>query len=150
MRGQATVEYLVLLAVAMIVAVTIIAFTTDWIPGAAMGLKERQARMYWKSMTPLAIEDWKISPTPIGAVFDIKNVGENQIELNEICAGGSCGTISGSLLPGEKKQFSTSMISCAASGVLYTLDNVSIKYDVVGGIQDQIERGDRPLIGRCA
>ena len=49
---------------------------------------------------------------------------------------------------GESKVLNAS-ITCSGIGDVYELENVSIAYNVVGGIQGMTETGERPLVGRC-
>jgi len=150
MRGQATIEYLVLLSVAIIIGLVILTFM-GFVPGLAGSLRERQSKMYWSSMWPLAIKDYKITET--GATFLIENTGSSKVIINSITAGGDTGAVSPAdyeLKPNEAKTYTVTDITCDTEGEIYELDDVSITYDVVGGIQDQVEAGDRPLIGMCA
>jgi hypothetical protein len=149
MKGQATIEYLVLLSVAIIIALVIFGFM-GWIPGMAGSMRERQSRMYWSSTYPLAIKDYK--GTSGGLVLLIQNVGDSKIIITEIRAGGNTTTITGSyqLLPGEQKQYTASQTVCGPVGSTFEFSNVSIKYDVVDGISGNVLAGDRPLIGKCA
>lgn len=150
MRGQATIEYLVLLVVVLIIALVIFGFM-GWIPEMAGSLRERQARMYWSSMWPLAIKDYKVSNTT-GITVLLQNLADSKITITGIYSGTSGGSPSPSgyqLLPGESKQFTQSSIGCTGTGTQYEISNVSITYNVVGGITGQTERGDQPIIGKC-
>lgn len=151
MKGQATIEYLVLLSVAIIIALVIFGFM-GFVPGFAGSLRERQTRMYWGSMWPLSIKDYRGSnSTSYGLTLLIQNVGDSKITIDNINASGNGTTITGdkTLLPGEQKQFNVTNTVCGPVGSNFEFDNVFITYDVSGGIQNQVELGDRPLIGKC-
>ncbi len=149
MKGQATIEYLVLLSVAIIIALVIFGFM-GWIPGMAGSIRERQSKMYWGSTYPLAIRDYKGTTT--GLILLIQNVGDSKVIVREISAGGNTTTITGSyqLLPGEQKQYTATQTVCGPVGSTFEFGNVSITYDVVDGISGNLLAGDRPLVGRCA
>jgi len=161
-KGQATIEYLVLVAVAIIIALVIFGFL-GWIPGMAGTLRERQAKMYWASAYPIAIKDYKI--TSAGATFLLENIGDDPVKLYNMTAELTNGTLvtgnfspSGyKLIQGEAKSYIIvnttnasvlDVIVCTA-GSDYELSNVSLHYDVVKGISAQTETGDRPIIGSC-
>ncbi len=153
-RGQATVEYLVLLAVAIIIALVIFAFM-GWVPGLAGSLKERQAKLFWASTFPLQIRDYKVTNSTGGATFQIQNVGDSKIQINNISMGGLNDTslspsgTSARLASGESKIFTADAIICSPAGSTYDLENVSIGYDTIGGIPGQQLTGDRPITGKC-
>ena len=149
-RGQATIEYLVLLAVALIIALVVFGLI-GFVPGLAGSLQERQSRLFWSSQFPVAIKDYKFTPT--GSEFFLQNVADFTLTIISIEMGGQ-GPASPSpspakLLPGESKKFTFSGITCTTSGTNVQFDNITISYDVTGGISGQKERGDLSLIGRC-
>jgi uncharacterized protein (UPF0333 family) len=154
-KGQATIEYLVLVAVAIIIALVIFGFL-GWIPGMAGTLRERQAKMYWASAYPVAIKDFKV--TSAGATFLMENIGDDPVKLGNMSAELTNGTAVDAaafdpekykLIQGEVKSYDITEITCDA-GEAYELTNVSIAYDVVKGIQGQVEVGDRPIVGQCS
>jgi len=154
-KGQATIEYLVLLAVAIIIALVIFAFM-GWVPGFAGSLKERQVRLFWSSQFPIQIRDYKVTPT--GSEFTLQNVGDSKIQIMNISANGVSDTSldptgnGAQLTAGQAVVFkSTGTLNCSDSGAgnVYELTNITIGYNVIGGIQNMIEGGDRPLTGRC-
>ena len=152
-RGQATIEYIVLVAVAIIIALVIFGFL-GWIPGMAGTLRERQARIYWASAWPVSIKDFQI--TSSGASFLMENMRDDPVKLYNMTVELTNGTVvtgafnpSGyKLIQGEVKSFLVVNIVCTA-GSDYELSNVSMMYDVVKGISNQSEIGDRPIIGKC-
>ncbi|VVB73390.1 Uncharacterised protein [uncultured archaeon] len=153
-KGQATIEYLVLLAVAIIIALVIFAFM-GWVPGFAGSLKERQVRLFWSSQFPIQIRDYKVTNSSGGMEMMVQNVGDSKIEILNITAAGVSDTTlspsgtSARLAAGESKVFTADAISCTGIGEVYELENVSIGYNVVDGISGMVETGERPLVGRC-
>jgi len=154
-KGQATIEYLVLVAVAIIIALVIFGFL-GWIPGMAGTLRERQAKMYWTSAYPIAIKDYKVTNSSFGATFLLENIGGDSVKLKNMTVELTNGTLVNAalipagykLIPGEAKTYNVTTIVCTP-GSDYELSNVSMTYDVVKGISDQVETGDRPIIGKC-
>lgn len=149
-KGQATVEYLVLLAVAIVIGLVVFGFM-GWIPGVAGSLRERQSKMYWASTWPLTVKEYKGANSSSGLTLLLENVADSKIIVTEIAAGGNETTITGNyqLKPGEKRQYDATNTKCGPVGTTFEFDNVSVTYDVVGGISGNAMMGDRPLIGRC-
>jgi len=148
-KGQATIEYLVLLAVAIIIALVIFAFM-GWIPGFAGSLKERQVKLYWASQFPLQIREYKLTNST-GLTLQLQNVADYEIAITGMntSIGSGSNSSDGNLLPGQSKIVTFSGITCSTPGDPYELSNISINYDITGGIQDMKEIGDRPLVGTC-
>ena len=152
-KGQATIEYLVLLAVAIIIALVIFAFM-GWIPGFAGSLKERQVKLYWASQFPIQIRDYKVS-NATGMYIQLQNVGDSKIEILNMTGGFLNDTtpdpsgVDARLSAGETKIFHFDGITCPTPGLVYELENISFGYNVIGGIQGMIESGDRELVGKC-
>jgi len=57
MKAQGATEYLVLLAVVLIVALVSVALL-GFFPGMASDAQVTQSQMYWKSASPIAITEW--------------------------------------------------------------------------------------------
>ena len=55
--GQGATEYLVLLAVVLIVALVSVALL-GFFPGMASDAQRQQSEMYWRSASPIAISEW--------------------------------------------------------------------------------------------
>lgn len=128
-----------------------------WIPGSGGSLTERRSRLYWASMYPIQVLDYKISTN--GAELHLQNVADETIVIKKIAADDMEGvptavttTITASpglsLAPGEAKTFRAASITCKKAGSKYSLD-FSIMYDVAGGITGQILDGEKPLVGTC-
>jgi hypothetical protein len=149
---KAILVWFIPLVLSVVVGLVIFGFL-GWIPGMAGTLLERQARGYWASNYPVAIRDYKI--TPSGATLLVENIGEDQLMLTTMSATLEGVEMSGifsppnyKLLQGEAKSYTISGIKCV-SGKEFRLEDVMIGFDVVKGISGQIENGDRPLIGTC-
>jgi hypothetical protein len=57
LKGQGSTEYLVLLAVVLIIALVSLALLS-FFPGTSLDAKLTQSKMYWSSASPIAIVDW--------------------------------------------------------------------------------------------
>jgi len=127
--GQGATEYLVLLAVVLIVALVSVALL-GFFPGMASDAQRTQSETYWKSASPIAITEWAARMHPGNGLtypyFMVRNSGAYPIRITGIVgADGSkatqfrsdsttCGTPSAGLYnttdyyylaPGEEKYF---------------------------------------------
>ena len=94
-KGQGATEYLVLLAVVLIVALVSVALL-GFFPGMASDAQETQSKMYWSSATPIAIVEWGARNTMSGGIawemtipfMRIRNTGNYPITITKILADG--------------------------------------------------------------
>jgi len=150
-KGQGTTEYLIILAVIIVVALVVVG-VMGWFPGLGTGITEQQSKAYWASTSPIAIKDWQITTDDTQATFAVQNlttdsvgisgmtVGGETFELaNDVnLAAGGSGTISG-VITG---------IACPTAGNVYQYD-VTITYSVAGGLAGKTQTGQKPIIGTC-
>ena len=87
-KGQGTTEYLIILAVVIVVALVVVG-VMGWFPGLATGITESQSKAYWKSASPIAITDWKITETATDATFSLQNLSTDKINVTEITVDGT-------------------------------------------------------------
>ena len=123
LRAQGATEYLVLLAVVLVIALVAIALL-GFFPGMAGDAQETQSKMYWQSATPIAITEWGARTVNTESehtvvYMRIRNTGNYQITINKVLAGN--GSITGVwtggwgpilnlnstfvIQPGEEKEF---------------------------------------------
>jgi len=94
LRGQGATEYLVLLAVVLIVALVSVALL-GFFPGMAGDAQATQSKIYWSGASPIAIVEWGARNTisPPTAEFSvpfmrIRNTGMYPITITKILADG--------------------------------------------------------------
>jgi len=92
-RGQGTTEYLIILAVVIVIALVVVG-VMGWFPGLGTGITEQQSKAYWKTAAPLAITDWKITDTPTEATFALQNMTTDKLDVTEITVDGTAIVIS--------------------------------------------------------
>ena len=91
-RGQGATEYLVLLAVVLVIALAAIALL-GFFPGMAGDAQVTQSEMYWKSATPIAVFDasTKYYSDGSGSLscvnILIRNTGSHTIKISKILGG---------------------------------------------------------------
>ena len=91
-KGQGATEYLVLLAVVLIVALVSVALL-GFFPGMASDARETQSKMYWQSANPIAITEWGArfvvdSGNHTHIYMKIRNTGSYPVRLSKILMNG--------------------------------------------------------------
>lgn len=151
-RGDATLEYLIILAIMVIIALIISAFM-GWLPGFAGSLKEHQSSMFWSSAYPLKITNYEISTSDME--ISIQNIGNSSVQLIGITTSTATNTslsptgIAAQLTAGQISRFTVTGINCSSSGVKYELYNFSIYYSVMNENSNSTETSSNPLFGTC-
>lgn len=147
-RGQGTTEYLIILAVVIVIALVVVG-VMGWFPGLGTGITEQQSKAYWKSAAPLAITDWKLTSTATEATFALQNMTTDKISLTEITVDGTAvGVTSTDIAAGATVTIQGSTGIACSTGSAYQYD-VVIGYDVVGGISGKTQTGAKPIVGTC-
>ena len=95
--AQGATEYLVLLAVVLIVALVSVALL-GFFPGMASDAQITQSQMYWQSATPIAITEWAARYANVSAEYThiymrIRNTGSYPIRLSKILINGRSTTL---------------------------------------------------------
>jgi len=139
MKGQGATEYLVLLAVVLIVALVSVALL-GFFPGMAQDAQITQSQAYWRSTTPVAIvEGGAEGYVPNGFTYlylRLRNTGAYPIRITGIVGadnvkitqfwGATCGLAGYAnmsdyyyLAPGEEKYFAAWLFSAPCDWRLY-------------------------------
>jgi len=145
-RGQGTTEYLIILAVIIVVAL-VVANVMGWFPGLGLTITQQQSKAYWQSTSPFALVDWEVSSST--GSFVVRNQTADRIEVEEITLDGTAVAITdANITAGNRATFSGTGITCT-TGQPYTY-NVVITYTVDGGLANAKQTGSKPLVGICS
>jgi hypothetical protein len=151
-KAQGATEYLVLLAVVLIVALVSVALL-GFFPGMASDSKISQSESYWKSASPFAIIEDSISAgnTTVNAsgTFTLMNMkADGQYTITSLNVS-SCtpNTTSTSFAPGEVKK-----MSFGGCGVTFTVGttydwSVNITYTTPNGVSGK-QYGGKNVVGK--
>lgn len=157
MKGQGATEYLVLLAVVLIVAMVAIVLL-GFFPGLAVDAKISQSDAYWRgAVRPFAILEHSQSSTQANLTLVIQNKEAEQRVLNNITVSGS--GLTGDYQPtgtnayfsaGEKRTFYIPLTggNCT-QGNSYEY-KVNFDYNNSDHTIRQWEYGEKPLVGKCS
>jgi len=144
-KGQASTEYLVILAVVIIVALVVVAVLGGFID-IGRGAGEQASKSYWRT-ADIGLVDWTIAGT--SGTFVIRNNQDYQVRLTNISVGNSTLTPpTGILAPGATATVSGTTPTCA-SGDAYAY-TVSVTYDnTEHGITGKVFTGAKDIVGTC-
>ena len=148
MKGQVSTEYLIILAVVLVVALVVV-FLVGGFAGLGAASLETQSKNYWAGSSPYSIKTFKASNTTLD--LEVVNNDLEQLTLTDITIDGtsifSTSTVFDS---GETIVLSgTLAATCGDSGDPYQYPNVEITYDK-GAITGLKQVGAKPLVGKCS
>jgi hypothetical protein len=145
-RGQGATEYLVLLAVVLIVALVSVALL-GFFPGMAGDARITQSQSYWRGQAnPVAILDASVFLTT--ATLSLQNKGATQITMTNFTVAGLSNNTSVSFGAGESKTVTVTGLTSCAAGTVFD-QAVVIKYTGSSGITN-IQTGAKNLVLKCA
>lgn len=131
-KGQASVEYLVILAVVLIIALVVVAALGGFIDiGRQAG--PQASRTYWRT-AEIGLLDWVLSSGGDDTLV-IKNNLDYRINVTNVTIGSSEQVVGTVLSPGESKTVLKGWITCTSDDsftykVVFEYDNV--EYNVTG------------------
>ncbi|VVB57520.1 Uncharacterised protein [uncultured archaeon] len=162
-KGQGATEYLVLLAVVLIVAMVAIALL-GFFPGLSYDAKKSESDSYWQGARPFQVSEHSQTGTVLTLV--IRNVEANQLKMVNISVAGGAfvsyvngtgginftsATPSGPYIgSGESKVIQATDLSATncSSGSIYEY-MVNFTYDS-GSITNKKQYGAKTIIGKCS
>ncbi|MFA5108755.1 MAG: hypothetical protein WC492_04465 [Candidatus Micrarchaeia archaeon] len=156
-KGQGATEYLVLLAVVLIVAMVAIALL-GFFPGLAGDAKKAQSDAYWRGTArPFSILEHSQQSGTTNITLLVQNVEANQQSITNLSISGS--GLHGSLVPatdqsffsgGEKKVLVIPLSGSCTAGNSYEYHVNFTFSNSDGTISNQKQYGEKTLIGKCA
>ncbi len=155
-KGQGSTEYLVILAVVLIIALVAIAIL-GFFPGLATDAQKTQSDSYWQGVAfPFRIVESKASNGVLSVI--LQNANSQALTLNSMSVEGSNVTpgLPVVFLGGEKKltQFNVSISSVCNSSTRYAIAGNTISFNYSSNaLQNQVQGGDaavKDLVGTCS
>jgi hypothetical protein len=150
-RGQVSTEYLVILAVVLVVALVVV-YLVGGFSILGSGSLATQSRDYWGSTSPLAITAVKVA-SPNSVALQVANDGMQPLTLTEIdLVNSSIGITTTLLNPGQSTVLSGTLpagVSNCTTGQPFTYNNVTLYY-TTGTISAIKETGIKGLVGTCS
>jgi hypothetical protein len=145
-RGQGATEYLVLLAVVLIIALVAI-MLLGYFPGMATDAKITQSHSYWRGdARPFAITEHAINSSGFGS-FILQNMeADGPFVITMLQVGAYNNSSNFSFAAGEGKTLTIAGMGTNSAGSLYDV-NVTITYTSPGGISNR-QYGTKNIVGR--
>jgi len=152
-KGQTSVEYLVLLAIAIVIAVVAVGVLSGFIKIGTATTYKKKGNIYWKS-ADIGIMDWEIYTTTAtqNSTIVLQNNKEYQIKINwvSVDSGTTTYAVDKTLLPGDVyNMVAAAPFNCTAGGS-YSY-SVTFSYDnLEHGVLDKTFTGIEKLAGTCS
>ena len=146
-RGQGATEYLVLLAVVLIIALVSIALL-GFFPGMASDARITQSNSYWRGEArPFAILEHMVAGSTGAGSFVLQNYeAPGTLTVSNFSVGNASYTTTTTFAPGETKTVNVSGMATSAAGQIYDLAIV-ITYTSQNGITSK-QYGSKNVIGK--
>jgi hypothetical protein len=146
-KGQVSTEYLVILAVVLVVALVVVALVSGVTPVSG-GVSDTQSKNYWSATSPLKISEWKYSGTSLQ--LTLESTDAKKITITDISIeGSSVYSTNTTYTIGESKSITATMSSACVAGELFELSDVTFTYSK-DGVDGLTQRGDKPIVGTCS
>ncbi len=147
-KGQVSTEYLVILAVVLVIALAVVYLVSQG-SGTESTTLETQSHAYWRGVQPLALLDYSVSGTAL--TLELQNTGGGVVTLTQISGTDiPASAMNLRFAPGQTRVISATLSSsCGATGTQYIYENVSFTYNI-GQITGKTFVGAKPLAGTCS
>lgn len=147
-KGQVSTEYLVILAVVLVVAL-IVVYLVGGFSGLGAGALETASKNYWGSTSPFAITTFKVSGTTME--LELTNNDLETLGVTDVSVGGlTIYSTAKNFTSGQKAVITGTLgTTCGAAGTPFSYDNVVITYNK-GAVSAIKQTGTKPLVGKCS
>lgn len=147
-KGQVSTEYLVILAVVLVIALVVV-YLVGGFSGLGASSIETTSKNYWAGASPFAVKTVSVSGTTMNIEF--QNNDLEQLTITDVSVGGSSVfSTNTTYSSGENKVVTATLgTACGSSGAPYTYNNVTITY-TKGTITGLKEVGNKPFVGKCS
>jgi uncharacterized protein (UPF0333 family) len=147
-KGQASTEYLVVLAIILVVALVVV-YLVGGFAGMGAGTVETQSQQAWAAASPFSITIIKQAGTTLE--MELRNNDVDTLTITDISMDNvSVFSTNTSFTSGEKKIINaTTATACGNQGTAFSHQNVIITYDK-SSISGKTQVGSRAIMGKCS
>ena len=147
-RGQVSTEYLVILAVVLVIALVVV-YLVGGFSGLGASSLETTSKNYWAGASPFSITQAKLAGTAIQ--LNIQNNDLQQLTVTDISVGGTSVFSTSTTFASGQSQVLTGTLgaTCGAVGAPYQYSNITITY-TKGTLTGLKEVGQKDLVGKCS
>ena len=149
-RGQAAIEYLIILAVVVIIALIVIGVIGGF-PGMTRGISERDSASYWAA-ADIGITRYYMSATTVYSQLVVRNNRLFAINFTGISLDSGSNILNYTtgivIAPGSSVAVNLTATGCSPAGTSYSKNiNISYKDATYGNVYSFT--GEKPLVGTC-
>lgn len=147
-KGQVSTEYLVILAVVLVIALVVV-YLVGGFSGLGAGSIETQSKNYWGSTAPFAITAFKASGTTLE--LEVRNNDLDRLVLTSV-SGVGLGTsnLTTSFTSGQTQVVTVTLDdACGVTGTPFTYEDIVMIYNK-GQLTGLAQAGTKPLVGKCS
>ncbi len=149
LRGQGTTEYLIILAVVIVIALVVVG-VMGFLPGLGTSVTASQSKAYWGAASPLAITDWEFDDDAAGCDLVLRNQTSGKITVTGVETEGAALTISNTALTAGQESALAITGGCQTCSTGDPYDyNILITYDTTK-LTGKTQTGTTSLVGTCA
>jgi len=147
-KGQVSTEYLVILAIVLVVALVVV-YLVGGFAGLGAGSLETQSKNAWGAANPFSITGWKASGTTLE--LQMQNNDLEKLTITDIALeGASVFSTSTAFNSGESKVVTATLAAaCAPASTPFTYNNVVVTY-TKGSITGLKQTGAKPIVSKCS
>ncbi|MBM3282155.1 MAG: class III signal peptide-containing protein [Candidatus Diapherotrites archaeon] len=144
-RGQGTTEYLIILAIVIVIALVVVGVLGGF-PSLGAGVSEGTSKTYWMGTSPLAITEYSVSTTT--GTLVVKNMTASAITLDDVNYNGAMASLTDVVIgAGATVNVTDTDFTCSTRGQVYT-KTIALKYNTTN-LSGQFFTGIQPLVGQC-
>lgn len=140
-KAQGTIEYLIIVAVVIVIALVVVGILLNFGKGGAIG--ESDAKINWGSATPWGIIEWDANLDTLTIV--LKNNTANTLDFTSISVNGTTNSTAKTSVTSGTTLVRTISKSCSGS---YNYNTITISYSSKN-IPNQTQYGATSIIGTC-
>ena len=147
-RGQGTIEYLVIIAIVVVIALVTVGILLQ-LMGQGAGINETSSKIAWKSAEPWAIIDWSLSSGEDLTVTLQNNSGDS-LGLNSVAMGNGSSTVGENVSAGATKTITVNGVIAAGgtAGDKYVITKDTIVIDFNSAtIDNKTQYGVEDIVG---
>jgi uncharacterized protein (UPF0333 family) len=147
-KGQVSTEYLVILAVVLVIALVVVYILSQSSSGVSSTL-EKASQAYWTGQSPIAVTGYKASATTL--TLTLKNVDAQKLTVTNIVGSEvTAYTTNVTLNVGEEKEVALTLpTTCGSAGTAYEYKGITFTY-AKGASTGLVEAGDKSIVGKCS
>jgi uncharacterized protein (UPF0333 family) len=145
-KGQVSTEYLVILAVVLVIALVVVFLVSQGTQVGA-GVTETQSKNYWAAQTPLSIVNYQATATAIQVEMtnrDAEDITVTSIEVDGTERYSTATTFN----PGETQTITLTFATGCTAGGRFSFD-IDSEYSR-GALTALRQNGERDIVGSCS